>query len=139
LRLYARSRPSGRDRPVVAECKPPQTLLAAMRHFDPDTARRYVESIKWPGGACCPQCGSVNVGEIKSRARYQCREKGCRKQFSLYTGTIFEGTHLRLDQWVAGVWMIVNCRNGISSCEIARTIGCKQQSAWHLLHRVRHL
>jgi hypothetical protein len=50
-----------------------------------------------------------------------------------------EGTHLRLDQWCVAVWMIVCCRNGVSSCEIARTIGCKQQSAWHLLHRVRHV
>ncbi len=94
--------------------------------------------IKWPDGPCCPQCGSVNVGYIQSRRRHQCREKGCRKQFSVLTGTIFEGTHLRLDQWVVAVWMIVNCRNGVSSCEIARTIGCKQQSAWHLLHRVRY-
>lgn len=123
---------------MVALKKNPNTLLQAVRHFDPDTAESYVKGIKWPGGACCPECGSVNVGEIKSRRRYQCREKGCRKQFSLLTGTIFEGTHLRLDQWIMAVWMIVNCRNGVSSCEIARTIGCKQQSAWHLLHRVRH-
>jgi transposase-like protein len=113
--------------------------MAAVRYFDPETACRYVESIKWPDGPVCPCCGSVNIGQIKSRARHQCREKGCRKQFSLTTGTVMEATHLRLDQWMAGVWMIVNCRNGISSCEIARTIGCKQQSAWHLLHRVRHI
>jgi len=50
-----------------------------------------------------------------------------------------EGTHLGLDQWVVAVWMIANCRNGVSSCEIARTIGCKQQSAWHLRHRGRYI
>lgn len=121
------------------EKKNPATLLDAMRHFDPDTARAYVAAIKWPDGPCCPKCGSVNVGRIASRNRLQCREKGCRRQFSLISDTIFESTHLRLDQWVMAVWMIVNCRNGVSSCEIARTIGCKQQSAWHLLHRVRHL
>ncbi len=119
--------------------KKPATLMAAIRYFDQDTASRYVESIKWPDGPVCPQCGSINVGFIKSRGRHQCREKGCRRQFSLTTGTIFESTHLRLDQWMVAVWMIVNCRNGVSSCEIARTIGCKQQSAWHLLHRVRHV
>lgn len=117
----------------------PQSLMAAMRHFDPDGAETYIASIKWPDGPHCPKCGSVNVGQIKSRRRYQCCEKGCRKQFSLTTGTILEGTHLRLDQWVVAVWMIVGCRNGVSSCEIARTIDCKQQSAWHLLHRVRHI
>ncbi|MEQ8769988.1 MAG: IS1595 family transposase [Phycisphaerales bacterium] len=124
---------------MVAANKTPNTLMGTIRYFDPETTRAFVHSIKWPEGPCCPECGSVNVGYIKSRDRHQCREKGCRKQFSLTTGTIMEATHLRLDQWVVAVWMIVNCRNGVSSCEIARTIGCKQQSAWHLLHRVRHI
>lgn len=119
----------------------PQTLLAAVRYFsNPEVAERFITRCKWPDGEpCCPECGSVNVGRIKSRNRYQCREKECRKQFSLLTGTIMEGTHLKLDQWLVATWLIVNCRNGVSSCEIARTIGCKQQSAWHLLHRVRHV
>ncbi|MFG0286061.1 MAG: IS1595 family transposase [Phycisphaerales bacterium JB039] len=117
--------------------KRPSTLMAAIRYFDRDTAQRYIESIKWSEGPVCPACGSVNVGTIKSRNRSQCRD--CRRQFSLTTGTIMEATHLRLDQWLVAVWMIVNCRNGVSSCEIARAIGCKQQSAWHLLHRVRHI
>lgn len=122
---------------MIADNRKPNTLLAAVRYFDRETAQDYVESIKWPEGPVCPSCGSVNVGYIKSRARHQCREKGCRKQFSHTTGTIMESTHLGLDQWMVGVWLIVNCRNGVSSCEIARTIGCKQQTAWHLLHRVR--
>lgn len=121
------------------EKKNPRTLLEAMRHFDPETAQAYIEAIKWPDGPCCPKCGSIKVGRIVSRNRLQCRERGCRKQFSLITGTIFESTHLKLDQWIVAVWLIVNCRNGVSSCEIARAVGCKQQSAWHLLHRVRHL
>jgi transposase-like protein len=121
------------------EKKNPRTLLEAMRHFDPETAQAYIEAIKWPDGPCCPKCGSIKVGRIVSRNRLQCRERECRCQFSLMTGTIFEATHLRLDQWIAAVWMIANCRNGVSSCEIARTIGCKQQSAWHLLHRIRHI
>lgn len=124
---------------MVAPKTTPQTLISAVRHFDRETATRFIEGIKWPDGPVCPECGSVNVGHIKSRNRYQCREKGCRRQFSLLTGTIMEATHLSLDKWVVAVWMIVNCRNGVSSCEIARTIGCKQQSAWHLLHRVRHI
>lgn len=124
---------------VCSVDRQPRTLLEAVRHFDPETCHRYIGAIKWPSGACCPKCGSVNVGEIKSRRRFQCREKACRAQFSLTTDTIMEGTHLRLDQWILGVWQIVNCKNGVSSCEIARAIGCKQQSAWHLLHRVRHI
>lgn len=124
---------------VALNEKRPGTLMQAIRYFDAEQSEALVRSIKWPTDPCCPQCGSINVGEIKSRRRFQCREKGCRKQFSLITGTIMESTHLRLEQWMVGIWMIANCRNGVSSCEIARTIGCKQQSAWHLLHRVRHI
>lgn len=111
-----------------------------MRHFTPEVAAAYIRSVRWGDTEpCCVKCGSVKVGHIASRNRWQCKEKGCRNQFSLTSGTILEGTHLRLDQWMAAVWMIVNCRNGVSSCEIARAIGCKQQSAWHLLHRCREI
>lgn len=78
---------------MVTDAKTPQTLLSAMRYFTPDVADAYVASIKWPHGPCCPKCGSFNVGAIKSRRRFQCREKGCRKQFSLIADTIMEGTH----------------------------------------------
>jgi hypothetical protein len=122
---------------MIAERKNPATLMEAVRYFDSETARRYVESIKWPEGPFCTACGSTNVGTIKTRGVKQCRD--CRKQVSLTKGTIMEGTHLPLDQWCLAVWMIANCKNGVSSCEIARSIGCKQQSAWHLLHRVRYL
>ena len=117
----------------------PQTLIEAVRYFsDPQHCHDYLVSLKWPGGdVCCIECGSTNVGQIKSRRLFQCREKGCRKQFSIKVGTIFQDSPLGLDKWFVGVWMIANCRNGVSSCEIARTLGIKQQSAWHLLHRVR--
>ena len=113
---------------MVAEVKTPRTLMEAVRHFTPEVADAYVASIKWPEGPVCPKCGSIRVGKIKSRNRHQCREKECRHQFSLIADTIFAGTHMRLDQWLAGVWMVVNCKNGVSSCELARALGCKQQS-----------
>lgn len=94
--------------------------------------------LKWPSGdICCIECGSTNVGQIRSRNLFQCREKGCRRQFSIKVGTIFQDSPLGLDKWLVAVWMIANCKNGVSSCEIARALGIKQQSAWHVLHRVR--
>lgn len=122
---------------IASAPKNPQTLLEAVRHFTVDRADECVRSIRFPGGVCCPHCGSVNVGEIKSRRRFQCRD--CRKQFSLITGTIMEGTHLKLDQWLVAIWLVVNAKNGISSCELARSLGIKQQSAWHLIHRIREI
>lgn len=117
----------------------PQTLLEAVRYFtDPDVCHAYMVKIKWPDGqVCCPACGSVNVGEIKSRRSFQCREKVCRKQFSTKVGTIFEDSPLGFDKWLPAVWCIVNAKNGISSCELARAIGVTQKSAWHMLHRIR--
>lgn len=137
--MYARSRRKTEGTAVVAQDKLPQTLMDAVRHFTPDVADAYVASIKWPVDVCCARCGSLNVVRLRTRRVWQCREKGCRKQSTLLTGTILEGSHLRTDQWVLAIWQISNCKNGISSYELARAIGCKQQSAWHLLHRVRHL
>ena len=123
---------------VCAVNQEPRTLVEAVRYFaDPENCRRYIHGIKWPDGPCCPDCGSVNVGHVKSRGLYQCREKGCRRQFSLRVGTLLEDSPLSLDKWLIAVWMIANCKNGVSSCEIARATGIKQQSAWHLLHRAR--
>src|SRR5260370_16790046 len=42
-----------------------------------------------------------------------------------------------MEKWMIAVWMITNCKNGISSYEIARALGITQKSAWHMLHRVR--
>lgn len=105
---------------MVASIRNPRTLMEAMRHFTPEVADAYIASIKWPEGPYCPKCGSVNVGTIALHRRFQCRENGCRKQFSVTTGTIMEATHLLSDQWVVAFWMILGCRNGVSSCEIAR-------------------
>gem|GEM_PF-2413240 len=74
---------------IVRNDQIPQTLMQAARHFvDPDVAEAYIASKKWPDGPCCPECGSINVGHIKSSNRHQCRVKGCRTQFSLTTGSI---------------------------------------------------
>ena len=117
----------------------PKTLMQAVLHFsDEDVCHEYVKRIKWPDGeAVCSGCGCANVGWITSRRLFQCREKACRKQFSVKVGTIFEDSALPLSKWLVAVWCIVNARNGISSYELHRTIGITQKSAWHMLHRIR--
>lgn len=119
--------------------KEPKTLMEAVRHFsNPNTCHTYMVSVKWPDGqVVCPECGGMEIGEIKSRRMFQCKIKGCRKQFSVKVGTIFEDSALGLDKWIVAVWCIVNAKNGISSCELARAIGVTQKSAWHMLHRIR--
>jgi len=117
----------------------PETLLEAVRHFsDLDVCHEYMVRVKWPDGKiCCPKCGGINIGEIKSRRMFQCKTKDCRKQFSTKVGTIFEDSPLGLDKWFVAVWCIVNAKNGISSHELSRALGITQKSTWHMLHRVR--
>jgi transposase-like protein len=77
----------------------------------------------------------ADVTFMASRRVWQC--KGCRKQFSAKVGTIFEDSALPLSKWMPAIWMIANCKNGISSYELARDLGITQKSAWHMLHRIR--
>jgi hypothetical protein len=65
--------------------------------------------------------------------------KGCKKQFSVKVGTIFEDSPLGMDKWMTAFWMVVNCKNGVSSAEMARTLKITQKSAWFMLHRVREV
>ncbi len=116
--------------------KQPQTLTQAIRYFaDEDKAHDFVVQMRWPNGPRCVHCQSENIGWIKSRKRFQCRD--CRKQFSVRHNTIFEDSKISLGNWMCVVWMVANCRNGISSYEVARNIGVTQKSAWFMLQRIR--
>src|SRR5262249_34503829 len=63
--------------------------------------------------------------------------KGTSQKFSLKTGTIFEESPVSLDKWLVALWMVVNCKNGISSYEIHRALGVTQKTAWFMDHRIR--
>jgi transposase-like protein len=115
----------------------PRTLMQAVRYFaDPEICEKYMRSIKWPDGKItCPACGSERIGEVKTRRLIRCKD--CRKQISAKVGTIFEDSPLGLDKWFVAVWCVANCKNGISSHELARALGIRQPSAWFMLHRIR--
>jgi transposase-like protein len=63
--------------------------------------------------------------------------KDCHKQFSVKTGSVFEDSPIPLDKWLIAVWLVVNCKNGVSSYEIMRHLKVTQKSAWFMLHRIR--
>ena len=117
--------------------KKPTTLQQAIIYFaDPDRAFRYAVELRWPDARInCPRCGSEEHSFLKTRKIWFC--KGCKQQFSLKVGTIFEDSALGLDKWMTAVWMICNCKNGVSSYELSRTLGVTQKSAWFMLHRIR--
>jgi transposase-like protein len=116
----------------------PKTLLEAIKHFaDPNVAHETMVSLRWPDGVHCPTCGRADVRFISTRRMWECKEKHPRRQFSSKVGTIFEDSPLGLDKWFAAIWMVANCKNGISSYEMARDLGITQKSAWFMDHRIR--
>lgn len=122
----------------MADKQVPTSLMEAIRYFsDPDVCQEFIASLRWMNGVVCPHCGSKTVGFLKTRRIYKCKAKECRKQFSVRTGSILEESPIPLDKWLMATWLIVNCKNGISSYEIARDLKITQKSAWFLLHRIR--
>ncbi len=122
----------------MASEKQPETLQEAVIHFsDPDRCLDYLVSRRWPNGVTCPTCGSSDVRYYKTVRRWECKGKHQKKQFSVKNGTIFEESLLGLDKWLIAMWLVVNCKNGISSYEIARALGITQKSAWFMDHRIR--
>ncbi len=116
----------------------PKTLREAIIFFaDEDIAHAFMVAIHWPEGVECFHCGSPNVTLLSTRRVFKCRTKGCRKQFTAKRGTIFEDSPIPFGKWFAAVWLIANCKNGISSYEIARGLGVCQKTAWFMLHRIR--
>ena len=118
----------------------PKTLQEAILHFaDFENCKRFMVELRWPDGIVkCPQCGSDKVSLSRQKRAYGSATPSilCAK-FSLKTGTVFEDSPLRLDKWLPALWLVVNCKNGISSCEVARDLGVTQKIAWFMVHRIR--
>lgn len=116
--------------------KTPQTLLEAVRYFaDEDVAHSYAASIRWPEGPTCPRCHCTEYSYLTTRKLWKC--KACKYQYSIKKGTIFEDSPLPFSKWLPAIWLLVNAKNGISSHELARALGIHQESAWHMLGRIR--
>lgn len=116
----------------------PKTLIEAVRHFsDADNCREYLVARRWPNGVACPQCGSKAVYFDKGRNGWECKTRHPKRKFTLKTGTIFEDSPIGFEKWLPVVWMIANCKNGVSSHEVARSIGVTQKTAWFMLQRIR--
>jgi transposase-like protein len=119
----------------------PKTLMEAIRYYsDEQVCTGTAAAMRWQDGKpVCPKCGKAE-GErkhywIASVKRWKCY--ACRKQFSVKVDSVFEDSPLGLDKWMVALWMLCNCKNGVSSHEISRELGIAQQHAWHMLHRLR--
>jgi len=123
-------------KPAVQSQKQPTSLVEAIRYFsDIDVCTAYVAERRWPNGPVCPRCGCMEYSYLTTRRLWKC--KGCKKQYSIKLGTIFEDSPLGLDKWLPAMWLVANSKNGISSHELGRALGVTQKSAWFMLQRIR--
>jgi len=117
----------------------PTSLQEAILYFsNPDNCIDYLAIRRWPDGkVTCPTCGSDKVKFNAERRWWQCSSHHAKRQFTIKVGTIMEDSAIPLDKWLMAMWMVTNCKNGISSYEIAKDVKITQKSAWFMLHRIR--
>jgi len=117
----------------------PRTLQEAIVYFaDFDNCQRFMIQLRWADGKVkCPTCGADKVTYLETARVWKCYAKHPKAKFSLKVGTIFEDSPIGLDKWFTALWLLTTCRNGVSSYEIARSVGVSQKSAWHMMHRLR--
>ncbi len=115
------------------------TLRDAILYFaDFEHCREFIMDLRWPNSKVkCPQCGSEKVTYLAKPRVWKCYAGHPRPTFSLKTGTIFEDSPIPLEKWLPAAWMLINCKNGISSYELHRALGVTQKTAWFMLHRIR--
>ena len=123
---------------VNAMSNEPKSLQEAILYFsNPDNCIDYLAVRRWPKRVICPTCGSEKVKFNPNRRLWQCSSHHPKRQFSVKVGTIYEDSPIGLDKWLTATWMLTNCKNGISSYEVARDLRLTQKSAWFMLHRIR--
>jgi transposase-like protein len=117
----------------------PKTLQEAIIYFgDFEQCKAFMVELRWPDGKVkCPRCSAEKVTWLAKPRVWKCYGKHESPTFTLKTGTIFEDSPIALEKWLPAVWLLVTCKNGISSYEVARDLGVSQKSAWHMMHRIR--
>jgi transposase-like protein len=122
----------------IAAMTEPKSLQEAIVYFsNPDNCIDYLAVRRWPNGVVCPGCGSTSVSFNATRRTWKCSSHHSKREFSIKIGTVMEDSPIPLDKWLTTTWLVTNCKNGISSYEIARDVKVTQKSAWFMLHRIR--
>lgn len=115
-----------------------KNILEFQKDFSTDEkCRKYLEQQRWNGTPACPFCGSINVCRFSNGKVFKCREKGCRKKFTVTVGTIYENTKVPLTKWFLATYILSVHSKGISSLQLANWLGVTQKTAWFLNHRIR--
>ena len=116
------------------------SIIDVIRMFpDDDAAEKWFVEQRWPDGLRCPRCGSENVldGSKHKTMPYRCRQKGCRKRFSVRTKSIMEASNLGFQIWEIALYLLTTSLKGVSSMKLHRDIKVTQKTAWFLADRIR--
>ena len=114
------------------------TLNQLIKRFPTDeAAEQWFITNRWPDGVRCPKCGSDNIQERKTRKPQPYRCRACRKDFSVKTGTLMQGSNLGVQTWALAFYLMTTGLKGTSSMKLRRDLGLTQKTAWHLAHRIR--
>lgn len=118
-----------------------KSILDFQKHFDTDEkCREFLELQRWCTTPGCPHCGSTNVHRFATNNKiFKCREKVCRKKFSVTVGTIYENTKIPLTKWFLATYILSVHSKGISSLQLANWLDVTQKTAWFLNHRIREM
>jgi len=118
-----------------------KSVLSAPHFHNEEAAFAYVEALLWPKGPTCPHCGATDdhIGRLQGKSSRiglrKCYQ--CRKQFTVRMGTVFESSHVPLHIWLQAIFFVAGSKKGISSNQLARTLGLTVKTAWFLSHRIR--
>jgi len=133
----------------------PLNLATLPKYLSSETAAwELLERLRWPEGqVVCPHCGVIDpkhyfiesksgerttrTGKTTYRRLWKCRDKDCRRQFSVLVGTIFESSKIPVSKWLLGMWLMSAGKNGVSALELQRHLEIAYQSAWFMAHRLR--
>src|SRR3954453_6660426 len=100
-----------------------------------ERCRAAVVASRWPDGFICPECGGRQHSLVKTRDLFQC--SGCRRQTSPIAGTLFAATRLPLRTLFRAIYHMTQTKQGISSIELGRRLGVRQNTAWTIKHKLK--
>jgi transposase-like protein len=109
------------------------------RFSNDEQCRELLVRLRWPEGVTCPRCKSRTISRLLIQSKFECA--GCRYQFSVTAGTIFNDSHLPLTTWFMATLLLCEAKKGMSALQLKRTLfGLHKGSyktAWYLCHRIR--
>ncbi len=104
---------------------------------DEKVARQHMEEMRWGGNPVFPHCGAAKPYKLKDGKTYRCKDKTCKRDFTVTVGTVFENSKVKITTWMCAVYIITAHKKGISSHQLARDLGVTQKTGWFILHRIR--